>query len=197
MYTRKSKSVGNDGSCPTGYHKRRAYTVKKTGTRVEASCVRATTTQGPRANFLRETRRRRTRRLQGFPVAERGPTTCPRGTILRDPYVRIRKGVTQHVPASCIRDVGREGKGLSSGAPGIGPLRKGDLAQFGYSQISDMSVGDRHKALDAAIKKYGSLSIWRKLNALYIYTRNTSIESSQRFKADRDWIKSTYGIRAF
>lgn len=93
--------------------------------------------------------------------------------------------------------MGAPGKGISSGGPGIGPLRKGDLQRFGYTDVVHMSEGRRHLALAVAVKAYGALTIWRKLNAIYVYTRRTSPRSSAIFKADRDWIKSHYGIEAF
>ena len=138
-----------------------------------------------------------TRRLQGIRRSARGPSSCPSGTILRNPYVRERKGRYTLVAASCIRDVGNPGKGLVTGGPGIGPLRKGDLSRFGYDHVTNMSEGRRHLALASAVKAYGSLTVWRKLNALYVYTRNTAPASSAIFKADRDWIKEHYGIQAF
>jgi len=154
-------------SCPVGYHTRRAYTIKKTGTRVATSCVRST-------------------------------RRCPTGTIVRNPYVRTRKGRRTLVAASCIKDVGNPGKGLLSPSgkslPGIGPLRKGDLSRFGYEDVTSMSEGRRHLALSRAVKAYGSLTVWRKLNAVYIYTRHTAPASSAVFKADRDWIREHYGI---
>jgi hypothetical protein len=139
------------------------------------------------------------RRLQGIRRSARGPTAsdCKPGTILRNPYVRERKGRRTLVVASCIRDVGNPGKGLPEGGPGIGPLRKGDLSRFGYDDVSHMTQGRRHLALASAVRAYGSLTVWRKLNAVYVYTRNTAPASSVIFKADRDWIKEHYGIQAF
>ena len=195
--TFKSQSHRSDGSCAPGYHSRKAYTVKRTGTRVESRCIRATTKAGPRAAFLKASRGYMTRRLRGVPKESRGPTVCPSGTIVRNPYVRIRMGKRQFVPASCITDVGNPGKGIPTGAPGIGVLRKGDLKRFGYDSVTSMSDGRRHLALAVAVKEYGSLTVWRKLNAVYIYTRHTAPASSAIFKADRDWIKEHYGIKAF
>ena len=111
--------------------------------------------------------------------------------------MRVRLGQRQYVPAACVTDMGAPGKGIPSGAPGIGPLRKGNLKRFGYTNVTTMSVARRHLALAAAVKAYGALTIWRKLNAVYIYTRRTSPQSSAVFKADRDWIKSHFGIAAF
>jgi len=107
-----------------------------------------------------------------------------------------RTGKRARVAAGCIKNVGNPGKGLPSG-PGIGPLRKGDLSRFGYEHVTAMTEGRRHLALASAVKEYGSLTVWRKLNALYVYTRNTSPSSSAIFKADRDWIRAHYGIKAF
>jgi hypothetical protein len=57
-----------------------------------------------------------------------------------------------------------------------------------------MSVGRRHLALGRAVSAYGALSVFRKLNAVYVYTRRTSPSSSRIFKADRNWIKTHYGV---
>ncbi len=195
--TFKSRSHRADGTCAPGYHSRKAYTVKRTGKRVASRCVRATTKSGPRAAFLKDSRSFMTRRLRGIPKGSRGVTSCPPGTIVRDPYVRVRQGKRQFVPATCITDVGNPGKGIPTGAPGIGKLRKGDLKRFGYDNVTSMSDGRRHLALALAVKEYGSLTVWRKLNAVYIYTRHTAPASSAIFKADRDWIKEHYGIKAF
>jgi hypothetical protein len=195
--TRKSVARTVSGSCPAGYHPRRSYRVRRTGTLVAGACVRATTKSGPRRAFLRATRKRMTKRLRGIRKSRRGVTSCPSGQIVRDAYVRIRLGKRQFVPAACITDVGNPGKGIPTGAPGIGPLRKGDLTLFGYDNVVSMSEGRRHLALAAAVRKYGPLTVWRKLNAVFIYTKNTSPASSRVFKADRDWIKSRFGISAF
>jgi hypothetical protein len=119
---------------------------------------------------------------------------CPPGTILRAGYVRTRKGRSTRVAAGCIRNVGAPGKGLPGGQPGIGVLRQGDLTQFGYGDVTHLTVGERHLALSRAVKKYGVLSVFRKLNAVYVYTRRSSPASSRIFKADRDWVKAHYGL---
>ena len=99
-----------------------------------------------------------------------------------------------YVPASCIPDVGAVGKGIAgvAGVAGIGRLRHGDLLRFGYAK--EATQRQRHQALARAVRAYGTLSVFRKLNAIYIYTRRTSPPSSAIFKADRDWIKTHYGF---
>jgi hypothetical protein len=78
--------------------------------------------------------------------------------------------------------------------PGIGPLRKGELAVFGYINVAALSEAKRHLALGRAVRVYGALSVFRKLNAVYVYTRYTAPVSSAIFKVDRDWVKEYYGV---
>ena len=71
---------------------------------------------------------------------------------------------------------------------GIGPLKKGELSQYGYEAAKP--ANERHKALAKASRKYGSTSVFRKMNALYVYNKNKSPELSEKFKEDRDFVKS-------
>ena len=138
-----------------------------------------------------------TRRLQGYHQSRRGVTSCPPGTIVRNAYVRKRFGRKSLVPASCIRDLGNPGKGFPGKGPGIGPLRKGVLQRYGYAKVKTLTVAARREALAKAVKADGSLTVWRHLNALFVYMKRTAPTSSKIFKADRDWIHDTYGIKAF
>jgi Family of unknown function (DUF5771) len=70
---------------------------------------------------------------------------------------------------------------------GIGKLHKGDLTQFGYS--TSKSSRSRHGALAKATKKYGALSVFRKLNALATYTKRRSPSTSKRALSDRSFMK--------
>ena len=75
----------------------------------------------------------------------------------------------------------------------IGPLRHGDLTRLGYS--TKTTEARRHLALARAVAEYGALSVWRKLNAVYVYNRRTAPVASATFKADRDWVGIYYGVR--
>ena len=128
-------------------------------------------------------------------IRTRKTRPCPIGKILRASYTRhTRKGKRISVPEQCIRDVGAPGKGFREG-PGIGPLRQGELSKFGYEHVVKLSEKDRHTALAKAVGAYGSLTVWRKLNAVAVYTRRISPASSQIFKADMDWIRTKFGIK--
>ena len=72
----------------------------------------------------------------------------------------------------------------------IGPLKKGHLTKFGYRVKKNLSI--RRRALASAVKEYGSLCVFRKLNAVYVLNKNKNPGKSKIFKRDRNWIKRTY-----
>jgi len=144
-------------------------------------------------NYVSRTRKRMASRKRRETQA---PNSCPRGQILRNAYLQLSRKTRKRrfVRARCIRDVGNPGKGFQGIGPGIGPLRKGDLTKFGYEHVVSMSPLKRKVALAKAVRAYGSLTVWRKLNALYVYTRNTAPESSALFDEDRNWVREKYGL---
>ena len=133
--------------------------------------------------------------LRGYRTKNRTLRNCPTGFIKLSAFVRYtRNGSHSLVKEQCIRDVGAPGKGYREG-PGIGPLRKGELAKHGYVKVTGMTVVNRHKALDSAVKEFGSLSTWRKLNAVAVYTKRTAPGVSKLFKEDMDYIRAKYGVK--
>lgn len=133
--------------------------------------------------------------------SKRRSIRCRKDYILRKGYTRkSRSGKRVRVTARCIKDRGLPGKGYQGkgpfGAqrgPGIGKLREGELSQFGYSGVSKLSEAQRHVALKKAIAEYGALNVFRKLNAVAVYTKHTSPGVSRVFKSDMAWIRSYYG----
>ena len=137
---------------------------------------------------------------------------CPDGYILRKGYTRkYRSSLAQsgftvrrkgklytvkpkvqsiHVPAGCIKNRGLPGKGTASGKT-IAPLRKGELRKHGY--IFRLGSDERHSALKKAVKVFGALGVYRKLNAVAKLSKRTAPDASKVFKADREWVKKTYG----
>ena len=211
--TRHSIPFPNTGNCPEGFHKRRSYRSRR-GHRVGPSCIRS---QSPylesSANFKRRTLRKMQSRLHGISRKSLGLTKkCPKGYILRAPYKRrfrntVRregylrrvsgKTVRVHpqkestiVEATCVKDRGLPGKQ----AIGIGPLRKGELIQFGYS--FRLPAEARRKALEKAVKKFGPLGVFRKLDAVAKLSSRTVPKASRVFSEDRDWVRNTYILKA-
>jgi hypothetical protein len=111
------------------------------------------------------------------------------GKIRRAAYT-TRRGA--HVRSRLVKDMGAPGKWTSKhrGVPGIGPLQPGELGRVGYSVSRGKTA--RHSSLRKAVRKYGPLSTFRKLNAIATYTKRTSKGKSHTFKADRNWVKKMY-----
>jgi hypothetical protein len=77
-----------------------------------------------------------------------------------------------------------------TGSVGIGALRKNKLGQFGYHTTSSQPM--RQNSLDKAVKKFGDLSVYRSLNAIAVYNKNTHPETANVARSDRDYIKAKY-----
>lgn len=96
--------------------------------------------------------------------------------------------------AGCSMDGGkrrtRRTKWEKKHGPGIGELKEGKLMKVGYSAKKSKTA--RHGALKKAVKRYGALSTFRKLNAVATYTKRTSKGRSRTFKADRNWVKKSF-----
>lgn len=189
--------MGPTRKCSRGKIHRKTYTrTLKSGKniRVPGSCIRS---QSPYGSSLKVSKKH----MRGYKMSKRALRSCPSGYIKRSAFVRKTKsGKRSQVPEMCIRNLGAPGKGLRGATakrPGIGPLRKGELSKFGYEHVTTMSVSDRHAALEKAIKEFGSLSVWRKLNAVHVYTRRLSPSTSSIFKDDMNWIRNKYGLKAF
>ena len=212
MYGTKSVSLKSNRTCPSGYHKRRSYT-SKLGHRVHSRCIRSTSPyKQSSAEFKRAVTQRQKRKLSSFLGAQK---VCSAGKILRAPYVRkfgsaVRvKGYTRKtkfgkvvhifpkvaksviVPATCIQDRGKKGKGTQK----IGPLRKGELKRFGYS--TRFSHKQRHDALRKAISSLGANNVYHKLDAVAKLSVRIAPKRSKIFTIDREWVRNQYGIKPF
>jgi hypothetical protein len=120
-------------------------------------------------------------------AANHVPSLIGGRTIRRRAYT-TKRGV--HVRSSRVRDMGALGKWSAKHGPGIGALKEGKLVRLGYAASKGKTA--RHRALKKAVKRYGALSTFRKLNAASTYTKRTSKGRSRTFKADRNWVKKSY-----
>jgi hypothetical protein len=64
------------------------------------------------------------------------------------------------------------------------------LSKFGYGV--DQSMSARQKAVKKAVKKYGALSVFRKLNALYILNKNRQPVNAKVFLVDREFVNKQF-----
>lgn len=96
---------------------------------------------------------------------------------------------------NCTRKTSKRHTPEHSRKSRIGPLRKGELAKHGYHRVVHLTIRQRRNALRKAIHEFGSLGVWRKLNAVAVYTKHSAPKSSRVFKEDMDWIKTEFGIK--
>lgn len=206
--------------CPSGYHKRAAYTTRK-GVHVPARCIRSTTHHAESSKeFKTKQALKMTRRLRlRIPsIRSLSRKDCPPGMIPRKAYVRkyssavkragftvrrrggktyrvLPKAQSVVVESQCVKDLGLPGKGARSGK-GIGPMHKGELARHGYSYRN--SEAKRHAALKKAAGEYGALGVYRKLNAVAKLTMRTVPKVSEALAKDRNWVRKELGpLKAF
>jgi hypothetical protein len=202
--------------CPDGFHKRYSYTSKR-GHRVPPRCVKAQTVyRESRKNYSRRILRRQEERLERGHHAKTSKLRCPPGKAVRHGYVRrfgktvMRKGYTVkkasgkeyhikpaqksvYVKPACIKDKGNPDKRASSPGDRIGPLRRGELKKHGYIFLKHRE--ERHDALRKAIKEFGPLGVFRKLDIVAKLSKHSAPEASRVFKADRDWLRHHYEIK--
>ena len=73
--------------------------------------------------------------------------------------------------------------------------RPGALRKLGYA-IS-LPRAERRKALLKAVKKYGALSVYRKLLAQAILRKRTDPKTAERFRSDAEFIRDLYKVDGF
>ena len=201
--------------CPDGFHKRSSYTSKR-GHRVPPRCVKAQTVyRESRKNYSRRILRRQEERLERGHHNRTSKLRCPPGKAVRHGYVRrfgatvMRKGYTVkkasgkeyhikpaqksvYVKPACVKDKGAPGAKHPSPGDRIGPLRRGELKKHGYIYMKHRE--ERHSALRRAIKEFGPLGVFRKLDIVAKLSKHSAPEASRVFKADREWIRHHYEL---
>ena len=121
-------------------------------------------------------------------VKTTGFTVRRKGTV----YTVRPKVNTVRVPPACIKNRGLPGKGVKEGE-GIGKLRKGELIKYGYQYRLSDSL--RQAALKKAIKRYGALSVYRKLDAVAKLSLRTAPDANKIFVRDRDWVQGNFELK--
>ena len=183
--------------CRKNYILRKSYKTKK-GKRVNSSCIKSTSLSGIKRIDEDKKMFRRIRSRQR--IAEKKTRSlskkCKKGKILRRGYIRksfTRKNGTEvkkiYVPSECIKDQGKPGKEKP-----VTVLKPEMLGKFGYKNVKNLPKSTRHKILGKAIKEYGPLYVWRRLNYTQIISRNRP-ENAKAFKEDRDWVYSNYEVK--
>lgn len=170
---------------------RKKFTRK--GSTYPAKCIRRVSPYLERFSaFQKRVLEKMTRRLRGLSKEKRGNTKkCGENEILRKAYVRYSKsGTRKLVTGACITKRGSSTSGIK-----IGPIRSGELSKYGYEGVKTMTRKERRAGLTKAITNLGGLSVWKKLNVLYVYNKNKNPALASIFNTDKRWIKNTYGLK--
>lgn len=194
-------------TCKKGYIKRKAYDrVTKNGTivHVPSSCIKSTRSPGYK-NEKRSVWEKRilAKKERSHLAAEKyfkkhkldSTKTCPKGYILKPAYKRHsynKKKSGVHVKSEMVHSTCVKKKGLSNSVNKIGPLEKDLLKPFGYNHVTSMKLADRKIALTKAVRVHEWLPIFRRLNVLSIFNRNTNPKASEIFLRDRNWVRSNF-----
>jgi hypothetical protein len=191
-----------DEKCPKGSIKRSSYTRTLTNgkmIRVKEGCI---TDQGSNVFPSKEEAKKlflqkeKLRQVAEKKTADLSPTKCPKTSIRRSAHIRTINNETHYVPASCIKDQGRQGKGLinAKGNPVIIIYPKETLGQYGYKNIINLSPRKRQHILTTAYNNTFNgnwLSLFRTLNYLALLNKKHE-ELHRRLIEDRDYVKSKY-----
>jgi hypothetical protein len=160
--------------------------------RVSSGCIKAQSDSGLKRTNIDKEMMTKKKRIHDFIRKSVGTLKCRSGQIIREGYLRNaykrKTGVyvdATIVPPACIQDTGKPGKG-----PQLFVLHKGDLTKYGYH--SNLSETKRHEALTLALKHIKPLSVYRKLNALYILNKNKDPIISKIYKNDANWVRSFF-----
>ena len=115
--------------------------------------------------------------------------TCPSGKIRRKSYRRRgSKGSIKkyYVSSSCIKDRGKKGKGPET----LPPIsKKMSLSKFGYKLKK--SHKKRKKSINKASKKYGTLSVLRRINLIRNYSESEE-DNYKKLSKDVEYVKKKY-----
>ena len=166
-------------TCPTGMILRKGYTYKSR--KVPKGCIKAQSQSGKKRVDIDRAIIRRLGKIHATMRKKFGTPSCKRGEIVREGY--IRKSRRRQVAPGCIKDIGLSKKGKQ-----LFVLSKGTLTQYGYH--TDLSEKDRHIALRRALTHIKPLSVYRKLNALYVLNKNRPLGSL--YREDAEWVKTTH-----
>jgi len=127
-----------------------------------------------RLRVTRKAYKRRGYKRRGFTVVRDGVVRMPAARVSS---ARVGKSTFY------IKDAGAVGRGKKV----IGKIRKGLLKRFGYATVKPAEA--RHAALRKADKKYGSVKLFRMLQAQVVLRKRAQPTVRKVFEADRDWVR--------
>jgi hypothetical protein len=170
------------------------HTKKKT-IHVPSSCIKSVSQSGKKTSVIEKEIIEKLKKVHKSISKKYGTPKCKKGQVVRDGYKRKaytrKSGV--HVSSSivkpgCIKAIGMSKKRGTKGKQ-LFILKKGELTKYGYH--SNLTETQRHDALKKALSVIKPLSLYRKLDALYILNKNVNPSLAKLFQDDANWVKTT------
>ena len=184
-------------TCKEGSIIRKGYTrhIKNRTIRVKANCITAQSQSGEKRTDIDKAIMTKKRRMHRFIRKSFRQPRCKSGQIVKEGYVRnayTRKNgiriASAKVPPVCIRATGMSRKRGRKGKQ-LFVLQKGELTRYGYH--ADKPEKKRHQSLNKALTYIKPLSVYRKLNAIYVLNKNKNPIAAKTYKNDAEWVKTT------
>jgi len=172
--------------CKKGFIKRSSFR-RKTGSRVKSKCIKATSQSGLKRSSIDKKIMSRLHKIHQLARQKFGTPKCKKGEIVREGSKRKRGSTKYWTKPTCIKDIGRAGKGKQ-----LFVLEKDVLSKYGYQNIRQMKLSSRRRALSRAIKYIKPLSVLRRINALYVLNKNQNPKLAQTLRNDFKWLQNKY-----
>jgi len=153
---------------------RKAYTRKNI--HVSRGCIKAQSQSGKKRTDINVAKLKKLATIHKKMRKKFGTPSCK---YIREGYTATRKGRKINVAPGCLKK--KKGKQIFV-------LEKGTLTQYGYH--ANLPIKDRHFALLKALRHIKPLSVYRKLNALYILNKNKPL--GILYRRDAEWVKTTH-----
>ena len=184
-------------SCKKGTIFRKAYTrhLNNKPIHISSSCIKAQSQLGTKRSTRDSAIIKKRMMIHKTIRKQFGSPNCKKGQVVREGYTRkayVRKSGS-HVKSSkvgpgCIKATGLSRKRGTKGKQ-LFVLEKGTLTKYGYH--ANLSETERHTALTKAMKETKPLSVYRKLNAVYVLNKNKNPSLANTYRKDADWLQKT------
>ena len=176
-------------TCPKGKILRKGY-IKKTKTgskKIKANCIKSTSASGLKRSSIDKKIMKQKSKTHSQIREKYGTPKCKKGEIIREGYKRKTGSKKTVVKPVCIKKTGKKG----SKGKQLFRMEKGTLGQFGYENVKNLTVSQRHTALSRAVKNMNPLSVFRKLKAIRLVNGNKDPALAEIFNKDASWVKTT------
>ena len=185
-------------SCKSGYVTRKAYT-RRAGNkkiRILRGCIKAQSQSGKKRSTMDRAIIKKRSKVHATMRKIYGVPKCKIGQVVREGYTRksfVRKSGVRisrsKVAPGCIKATGLS-KTRGTKGKQLFVLEKGTLTKYGYH--ANLTEEERHNVLNKALVDIKPLSLYRKLNALYVLNKNKDKHLAQLYRNDANFVRASF-----